>query len=127
VGADFVILSGPRLSQSVPKAVPLSAGLPPLALSSEDISGLPSAALTKDVGIFYDRGTVQRRVGRVLCAVLLGYEKAGSCALKLCARMRPKVDVQVLHIMAPGIGDNLGVLNHLINVSYLAVGFLPRE
>lgn len=119
VGADFVLISGPRLSHGVPTALPLSAGLPPLALTAEDILDLPAAGVPTDVGVFYDRGTVQRRVGRVLCAVLLGYERAGSCALKLCAKMRPKADVQVLHIVAPGIGDNLGVLNNLINVSKL--------
>jgi hypothetical protein len=30
-------------------------------------------------------------VGKVLCAVVLGLERESSTALRLCARMRPKV------------------------------------
>jgi hypothetical protein len=57
-------------------------------------------------------------VGKVLCAVVLGLERESITALRLCARMRPKVEVEVLHIVAPGIGDNLELLNNMIAVSF---------
>ena len=47
---------------------------------------------SSDTAIYYDKGPLLHpHVGKVLCAVVLGLERESSTALRLCARMRPKV------------------------------------
>ncbi len=116
-GVDLILMSGPE-NAAIPNN---NVGLPTASLTQAELQEL-SRHTPCDLAIYYDKGPAMHpRVGKVLCVVILGMEHESSTALRICARMRPKTEVEVLHIVAPGIGDNLGLLNNLISVPFFTV------